>query len=80
MNIYEKVKRARKHYLTDPARIKRMLEKEINSSPDAPVLWASLIFNGDIEYMTLVEKRAMRTAGNHGICFFKITDRGIIGP
>jgi len=79
MNIYNKVKHLRKHYKENPAGIENMVRKDIEASPDKLVLWASLIFNGDIEYMTFGERRAMKTVEKNGITSFKIVDNKVVG-
>lgn len=78
MNIYEKVRRARKHYRKDPARIENMLRKDIEASPEKTVLWASLIFDSDIEFMTFGERKALRTATNHKVTCYRINGKAII--
>jgi hypothetical protein len=77
MNIYEKVRRARKHYRKDPVRIENMLRKEIEASLEKNVLWASLIFDSDIEFMTFGERKALKTATNHKVTCYLVTGTGI---
>ena len=79
MTIYDKVKRARKHYKENPEGIENMVRKDIEASPDKLALWASLVFNGDMEYMTFGERKAMKTAEKNGITSFRIENGKIIG-
>jgi hypothetical protein len=82
MNTYQKIKRFRKHYKTGNAiqrkKLEFLLEKEIESRPDKTLLWASLIFDGDISYMTFQEKKAAKTASKHGVLCYQTTDKGIV--
>lgn len=79
MDIYEKVRRMRKHYKADPVRIENLLRSEIEASPDRAMLWSSLIFDGDIEYMTIGEKKAAAVAEKNGITSYEIRDNKVIG-
>ena len=74
MNINEKVKRMRKHYKADPVRFENMLRKEIEASPNKGALWASLIFDADIKFLTFEERKAAKTAANHRVTCFTIKE------